>query len=138
MSSAIGKTCSPVVQDVNSDDSKIQPSSCFLTLASLLTKHSATDSSMWGWPFSTTAAYRMGCKVGPGFVTACRAGAEGVVAGTGMAVKISTLRSEASAGTVTVAVTTVVLFISPLDSPRAIKAPFSEHDVPQLRAVSSL
>jgi hypothetical protein len=61
-----------------------------------------------------------------------------VVAGTGVPVTISKLRSEDSAGTVVVAVTTVVLFISHLDSPRAMKAPFSKNDVPQLRAMSSL
>jgi len=93
---------------------------------------------MWSCPFSTAAAYRIGCRVGLGFDTACGAGAEGVVAGTGVPVMIAKLRAGDSAGTVTVAVTTVVLFISPLDSPRVMSTPFWEFDVSQLQAVSSL
>src|SRR2546430_17423545 len=89
--SAISNTCSPVVQDANSDDSKIQSSSCFLILASLLTKHGADNSSMLGCPFSTAAAYFItisptgdslclgteqnqagaGLQVGPPFMTQC-------------------------------------------------------------------
>jgi hypothetical protein len=47
ISSAVAKTCSPVVQDANWDDSKIQTfSSSFRTVASLPTKHGAMASSM--------------------------------------------------------------------------------------------
>ena len=68
ISSAIGKTCSPVVHDANSEDPKIQLSSNFLILAASLTKQGAIHSSVWDGPFRTAAAY---CMAGTGVEFAC-------------------------------------------------------------------
>src|SRR6266481_1319224 len=107
ISSAIGKTCSPVVHDANTDDSKIQPSSYFLILASSLTKQGAIHSSVWGGPFRTAAAYCMAGKgVGLACATACWPGAGGSVFGTGVSDVIDRLRAGCWAGIVAVAVTT--------------------------------
>src|ERR1022692_4580103 len=93
MSSAIGNTCSPAVQEANSDDSKIQPSSCFLILALSLTKHCAMASSRLGCPFRTAAAYCMTGVGGVAFAPACGAGRGGGVDGMGVPVAIDKLRA---------------------------------------------